>query len=79
MTHLYDSYVYENSLELDEQKRTIQLNVNSNPVIWLVRHYDWSVLTTAPPIDWIYIESYHNEINMFEQWRPIVLGQAQFR
>ena len=33
MTHLYDSYLYENSLELDEQKRTIQLNVNSNPVL----------------------------------------------
>ena len=79
MTHLYDSYVYENSLELDEQKRTIQLNVNSNPDFWLVRCFDWSVLTTAPPIGWFDIESYHNEINMFEQWRPIVLGQAQFR
>ena len=29
MTHI----AYENSLELDEQKRTIQLDVNSNPVI----------------------------------------------
>ena len=43
MTHLYDSYVFENSLELDEQKRTIQLNVNSNPVFWLVRCFGLSV------------------------------------
>lgn len=54
--------------------------------MWIqIQSSDWfavvigRLVTTTPPIDWIDIESYHNEINMFEQWRPIVLGQAQFR